>query len=194
MKDNILIMSMQKVFRKLLKSMSQPGVISCVGEAENIDYNFNCLPVSMLLMSVLLDAEVKFYVESNEKDLKEQISRLTYSTYAKIYEADYIFVCMDNREQLRRIISEAKRGTLSDPHEGATIIIEVENISNNETLILTGPGIKEKAYLSVPLSSSWIEARDEANKEFPMGVDIIFADRNNNLAALPRTTKIERRN
>jgi alpha-D-ribose 1-methylphosphonate 5-triphosphate synthase subunit PhnH len=77
------------------------------------------------------------------------------------------------------------QGSAEYPDRSATLIVEVDRLAP-EGARLTGPGIAEAAYLSLP-----DVAAVQANaRRFPMGVDFILTcgDR---LAALPRTTRVE---
>jgi alpha-D-ribose 1-methylphosphonate 5-triphosphate synthase subunit PhnH len=81
-------------------------------------------------------------------------------------------------------------GTLTNPHPSATIIMETMHLSNESSLCLSGPGIKTTHSLSVDGSDAWLEARAYVNKEYPLGMDLIFVDEAANIASIPRTTKI----
>lgn len=82
-------------------------------------------------------------------------------------------------------------GNAEYPDQSATLILMVEDISDNADLILRGPGIKDSQNLSVPgLPAAFHAWRSENHHLFPCGVDVVFAaDRK--IAALPRTTRIE---
>ncbi|MCG8483376.1 MAG: phosphonate C-P lyase system protein PhnH, partial [Clostridia bacterium] len=74
----------------------------------------------------------------------------------------------------------------------ATIVAEVNQITNERELILQGPGIEDKNELKVDLNGHWVEKRRLKNIEYPLGVDMIMVDKNSNLVGIPRTTQILR--
>ncbi len=191
MKKDELTLYTQQSFKKLLMAMSRPGNIYNISEGELLDYKFNCMSATQMLMYVLLDGEVSFCALPQDSKLIEQVSRVTYSRNEEISKSDYIFITLNQQEPIEGIIKAAKRGTLENPNGSCTLIIETERISSEKQLVLTGPGIKDQAFLSVYLNPAWLNAREYANREFPLGVDIVFVDRNNNLAALPRTTAVK---
>lgn len=83
-------------------------------------------------------------------------------------------------------------GSLSEPEQGATIIIHVASLADSADfpLILRGPGINDQQSLAVRgLDSDWLTARARWNRNFPMGVDLILVD-DTQVVALPRTTQI----
>ncbi len=59
--------------------------------------------------------------------------------------------------------------------------------------MLQGPGIETAENAQIAASELWMIDRAEANKEYPLGVDMILIDRHRNLMCLPRTTMIHDR-
>ncbi|MEG0470684.1 MAG: phosphonate C-P lyase system protein PhnH, partial [Longicatena sp.] len=109
-----------------------------------------------------------------------------------VREAAYIFVCGASSTSLQELIEQANEGTLKDPQLGATMIIECEELSSSHQYRVQGPGIQTEKSIGIRMKEEWMLARNEKNKEFPLGIDLIFVDRKNNMMALPRTTRIER--
>ncbi|WP_199617694.1 phosphonate C-P lyase system protein PhnH [Paenibacillus alkalitolerans] len=186
----------QMAYRKLVDSMSRPGTVSRLGEqANNIGMDTCCFGATVLLAMVLLDTEVTFKIVSQrEEETARLFNRLTYAREAEAAHADYIFVLRDAKpEQLEQALRAAKTGDLVNPHMSATFIVEAETITNDDDLVLTGPGIKEANGLLVVRDGSWLELRNAKNGEFPMGIDMIFVDRDSQAVCLPRTTQIRKR-
>lgn len=83
-----------------------------------------------------------------------------------------------------------RRGSLDAPEGGATIVIMVDSLTDGAPLSLTGPGIRSEARLAPQgLAVEWLTARALWCADFPMGVDIVLADKTR-LAVIPRTTQI----
>ena len=184
------IHDLQQVYRKLLHSMSRPGTISLIDqEAEKMDVDFGCANSLMLSAMVLLDAEVTFHVLSeNRRDLIEKISEYTSARFAPLQEADFIIVLQEDEESnILEAMAQCKIGNLIDPQQSATWIIETPVLSNKGSLLLTGPGIETEARLSTGQSLQFWQARDSRIQEYPMGIDMIFADGSSQIACLPRT-------
>ncbi|MCL6459405.1 MAG: phosphonate C-P lyase system protein PhnH [Gorillibacterium sp.] len=185
----------QITYRKLLDSMSRPGVISQLGvQADKINAEAPCYNSTLLIAIALLDTEVTFKVISAEE---EQISRLlnqlTYARETTVDHADYIFILSDaTSEQVEQSINAAKMGDLRNPHESATVIIEVRSVSKEPELLLVGPGIEESCWISVQPIDSWLQIRIDKNREFPLGIDFIIVDQEHRAIALPRTTQIKK--
>ncbi len=77
-------------------------------------------------------------------------------------------------------------GTSQYPDRSATLIVESAELTPNGPM-LTGPGIKDSAQLSLPD----IAAFQDNHALFPLGLDFIFTCANR-LAALPRTTEVSK--
>jgi alpha-D-ribose 1-methylphosphonate 5-triphosphate synthase subunit PhnH len=181
----------QRAFRELMKSWAYPGEIvdlSAITEAIDIDIPIN--RTAMLLALVLIDAEVGFCVDSSDPSGDAAaISRLTYGKRREIGDADFVFVLGKDRNA-GGPIAGARIGTLVDPQLGSTLVVEVGELAESGPLVLSGPGIRGERRMSVGLDPSWIAARAGRNREFPLGVDLVFVDGLGRLASLPRTTQV----
>lgn len=76
------------------------------------------------------------------------------------------------------------QGVPDYPDRSATLIVEMADLQAHDTR-LTGPGIEDAAYLSLPDTDA---LRENASR-FPLGLDFLFTC-GAQLAALPRTTKL----
>lgn len=186
----------QRAYRKLIDSISKPGtMVSLYEESRKLDSVANCNRSILVLMLMLLDAEVTFHILGGEtQNISRYINQLTYSKVVPLEEADFIYVLEGaDSEEIEGAIIRCKIGDLVNPHLSATLIIEVEKISNHRDLVLSGPGIKGEKYISISGETDWVKLRAEKNIEYPLGIEMYFVDKNYNLLALPRTTKITKK-
>lgn len=191
-----LVHDIQGTYRKVLNSMSRPGIIESIeDEAVKVDIDVDFYNSTFLTMLMLLDREVSFNVVSdNSENISRLISQIAYAKVKPIEEADYIFVIKDScDERLEEICTKAKIGDLVNPNKSATIIAEFDYVDNNGSLEFTGPGIKEVNKVFISGNRSFIKARETKNQEFPLGIDIICLDKNGNVLCIPRTTKISQK-
>lgn len=188
---------LQSVYRKIVDSTSRPGHISdlrkeaaLVEEEDQKGFRASL----QLLALTLLDQEVSFKVFSTQADTVNQtINQLTYAKPTETHHADYLFILQDAEKGcFEEAIMNAKPGTLKNPHASATIIVEVESVTTGEALLLKGPGIHTTELVHLDINGNWLESRQEKNKEYPLGIDLIFIDQNHQLLSLPRTTQITR--
>lgn len=188
-----LVHDLQAVYRKTLDAMSRPGLIGNIrNQADKVSMEFSCFDSTLVLALMLFDTEVKFKVCSErEADMAKLINQLTYAKATEVENADYILVLKDAKpEDLEMAFIMAYPGDLLDPHKAATIIIEADSVSNDRDLTLTGPGIETERYIDVKITGRWVDHRAEKNSEYPLGIDLIFTDRDDNILCLPRTTQI----
>ena len=175
--------------------MSRPGQIeniAAVGQKLRMEITVD-KNLTALLMT-LLDGEVRFcFAAHADKQAADKINQLTYAVQAQAAQADYIVVTRDTKPQeLVEVLEQARIGTLSDPHDSATVIIEVQELDSSRGLILKGPGIKDFTDLRVRTTHEWLPTRNEKVAEFPLGIDLILLDVHGNIACLPRSTRITR--
>ena len=142
----------------------------------------------MSLAIVLLDNEVSFNTCEN-RQLSDEIISLTLSKRETVEKADYIFV--EDGEDLKDVLENAKCGSLSDPHKSATIIVKT-SVGEKKPLTLKGPGIDgSKTVTASPLVSRCLQIRDNIFFEYPEGIDFIFIDENYDMFAVPRLLRKE---
>ncbi|MGW8424243.1 phosphonate C-P lyase system protein PhnH [Peribacillus simplex] len=189
-----VVHDIQTVYRKLVTATSRPGTLVVLErEAKTLDVQMECLSSTILFARTVLDPEVTFKVIAKEGEaVSRMINQLTYSKPVDLPEADFIFILHDaSEEQMREAINKAKVGNLFNPHESAMIILEVPDVTKGDSMILSGPGIQEESFISLPNVSAWLGVRNEKNIEFPLGIDMYFVDQQDRLIALPRTTQIK---
>lgn len=186
----------QTVYRKTLNCLARPGTTENItSESKRLDL---ALPLSKNLMAMaftLLDSEVSFAVMGKEQSvIEKRIQQLTYAKKATVVQADYIFITQEaSAAKVCEAITEAKNGTLLDPHASATLIVEVPGLfaeENNKRLLIKGPGIKDEKEITGLDCNDWLQARETKNAEFPLGIDMFFLDTAGNILALPRTTRV----
>lgn len=184
----------QEQFRLILDSMARPGKINTLPSMD-IEPPLGINKASALIALALLNTDVSFFAEGlNSEEISDYIALNTTANLQTANLADFIFI---NGLQNAEIINEAKFGNLSYPEESATFIIGVLNISkipigNSLQVILNGPGIKTSESVFIAgISADLLEAVKEQNLEFPLGVDLMLTDLNNNLLCIPRSNQFE---
>ncbi len=188
-----LVHDVQAAYRQTVDSMARPGLIRNIHtQAEKVELRIGCFDSTLILILLFFDTEVKFKVCSKREDeIAKMINQLTYAKAEELESADFILVLHDAQpEDLEKALRTAYPGDLLNPHKAATIIVEVDSVSNDRDLILTGPGIEHESQIKVHTPNRWVDIRSEKNSEYPMGIDLIFIDRYDNILGLPRTTQI----
>lgn len=198
-----LVHDIQAAYRKTIDAISRPGSLHSIREqADKVEIACGCLNSTIVLALMLMDTEVRFKVVSDrEAELTKLLNQLTYAKAAEAAAAQFILVTGDaHTEGVEQALRDAYPGSLLDPHQSATVIFEAKELragaetklQGESELILSGPGIERENLIRVKTDFNWIEPRAEKNKEYPLGIDIIFTDPQGNLLALPRTTQIKK--
>ena len=169
----------QKAFRQLMNAFAFPGspetLLPEVQDRGNT--------VLRLILATLTDGEVSV------ADPHHLIDDLDWSKLETIKEAP---------ETARFIVARGDTaptffptlGTLECPEIGATILLAVSKIGEGASLSLRGPGIPSvKDVACAGLHPAWLSKRNEWNRAFPLGVDMILFD-TARVIAIPRTTRI----
>jgi len=167
-----------RAFRAVMTAMARPADIAQVTGATPP------APLSVaagVVVLTLCDPETAIFLAPSH-DTQAVRDWITFQTGAPVAcpaEAQFAIGIWD---ELPR--SQFNRGTSEYPDRSATLIVEMD-VLDNSGAVLRGPGIEDKAQLSLPQVDAFVENA----AAFPLGLDFIFtsADR---LAALPRTTRV----
>lgn len=181
-------------YRKLIDANSYPGRVYSVGEfAVNNTIEVHFFKSTLLFVYMLLDAEVTFAVVGDKDEKATQlISSLTFSSETDLESADFIFILnMASQIEKEEALNKAKIGTLINPHNSATILCEVESVTNGKEETLYGPGINGEKQVHLDVFNNWKNLRYEKNIEYPLGVEMYLIDSLGDILALPRTTQVK---
>jgi len=180
-------------FRILLNALAHPGSIYDFPKMELTPPN-NIHLASICIGFALMNADVSFAVQNeNEVEIAHYLALNTGASIATLEQADYLFTTGNTDPSS---ITSLKTGTLSYPENSATLIIDVNQLSSSPAINalaieLSGPGIENTTTVYVNgLSSTLLEAIQEQNTEFPLGLDIMLTDNHNQLACIPRSSTI----
>jgi alpha-D-ribose 1-methylphosphonate 5-triphosphate synthase subunit PhnH len=173
----------QAAHRALVKAFSYPG--APVSLKESMTGAGEIPWIMAVLGQTLLDPETSFSGRG-----VAILGELTGARRKPEPEAAFVFVNGWDEAVWSDAFTRAGRGTLSDPHLGATIVAWAERETPGRAWTATGPGIEKPLALFLPGYGVWVQARAEACKEFPLGVDLIWARDDGTVVALPRTTRL----
>ncbi len=182
----------QQTFRVLLNAMARPGTV------HTLPVRAGTSPERAVCFA-LLDFEVSYAIansgDGNDTDALEQwIALHTGCRRAEVADATFVLAYGPLPDAAWAAI---RRGTLAFPDTGATIIHvlpavgEASPDSDGTRLTLRGPGIEDVQELIVAgLAPSAFASLAHANREYPLGVDVILLDRMGRVACLPRSTHV----
>ena len=178
----------QHSFRRLLKAMSEPGVIVALHQLKHGWQPLNVATTSVLLTLADNDTPV-WFSNALHNDIVSQ--SLRFHTNAPLVEQPQqatFAVSSDtiSSEQLNALCE----GSAVAPETSATLIVQVSSLSGGRMLRLTGAGIAEERMIAPQLPSCILHELTERPHPFPLGVDLILTC-GERLLAIPRTTHVE---
>lgn len=180
----------QTIFRALLKSMSEPGVISPV-PTEMLQEHPSSAAIYASTWSIaraLFDFDSHVYV-SPELTSETLVRSLQFQTEAKIAQCarDAQFVMLNLTE-----LSELETfnlGTMEAPHISSTVLVQVEGFDQGDHFSISGPGIQGLRTIQINgLNAQHRSLIARNHALYPCGVDFIFCSPQAMLA-LPRSTR-----
>ncbi|MEE1132035.1 MAG: phosphonate C-P lyase system protein PhnH [Caryophanon sp.] len=175
----------QQTFRQIMDCLARPLSEQTLQQTAPID---GLYAATAAILHTLVDGEVSVYATCDKA--QQHITAWTNAKQATAEQADFIVVRAAEREQVTSCIEQAKIGTLIDPQQSATIIIELAE-SETHRYSVSGPGIQTAVQVELPIAKEWIAVRAQKNREYPLGVDILFVQEDGSIFALPRTTIVK---
>ncbi len=179
--------SARETFQALMGALSNPGRLFTLPGA-GLTTHQSCAQIGM----TLLDLETSFYTPDHTLRgiLTHSGARFrTPASAAYLFLPDLaLFEPMMLRQTLD-IIAQTTVGTITDPDQGATLIVACE-VGHGQRLQLSGPGIQQRHELhvdSLPVEF-WRLRADKIH--YPLGIDI-FLVAGSQVVGLPRTTTVE---
>jgi len=180
----------QSVFRALPEAMSQPGKIITLNDIEAAPAPLNIATAAICLSWV--DFETPLWADADIASSGEAMNYLRFHCGCPVTQDP-----KDARTGLfadGAALSSFDRfspGTDERPDLSTTVIVQVDGLSNDAGMTLSGPGIKSTRALSVDGASDAFWAAVRANNQmFPRGIDLILTA-GDQVVCLPRTTKVE---
>jgi phosphonate C-P lyase system protein PhnH len=171
----------QAVHRALVLAFSFPGTPVPVEPALRTG-DLGLPPVLAAVALTLLDPETSY-----SSELPSPLTEVTGAKRRPGSEAAFLLVPVPG-DPWGTAFATARRGTLADPHLGATVVAFAPADGALTLWRASGPGLEHPVDLALP-AGTWVEKRNAACVEFPLGVDLIWAQ-DDAVVALPRTTRL----
>ncbi len=188
----------QAVFRALLDSLSRPGTISMIAPRPYGSLPGGLLPPALSILKTLCDHHVSFSLGSaGAKPEWVSYLEMNLSTpFRRVDEADYVLF---DGEEFDADFLRLNPGSLEFPERsGDRSSLRPAAFRPGRARARTpradprGPGVKGRARLSVDgLDARYIEERANANRFYPMGIDLLLVDAEGRVAGVPRTSAVE---
>lgn len=178
----------QHSFRRLLKAMSEPGVIVTLHQLKHGWQPLNLATTNALL--TLADNDTPVWL-SGPLHNDFVIQNLRLHTRATLTEQPHLATLALADERLSATELDALFAAAdAQPATRITLIVQVSGLSGGRMLRLTGPGIHEERMIAPQLPQCIVHALADRLHAFPLGIDLLLTC-GERLLALPRFTHIE---
>jgi len=179
----------QAVFRAVMDAMAHPGSIVATGGLARAPQPLGLAAAAVAL--TLFDYETPVWLDAALAQSPEIAGWLRFHTGAPCahepHQAAFAIIADPSRMPQFDAFSQ---GSMEYPDRAATLVLQVERLSADAGLRLSGPGIRGSCALSAaPLPADFATRMRTNRALFPCGVDIILAS-DTMLAALPRSVHV----
>lgn len=179
----------QRVFRQILDAMAQPGHPQQLSGAPQVGV---LNPATIAIALTLLDFETTLWLEPalTDEQARDYLRfHCNCPITAKPQQADFAII---SKPADMPTLQEFKLGNDEYPDRSSTLIIQVDSISSDRGIQLSGPGIETSREVDIQgLPDTLWDQLQQSRGWFPRGVDVLFTH-DDLVLALPRTTQFMR--
>jgi len=183
------VLSAQSTFRSVMDAMARPGSVQRIVTAAGA-------PAAMMhgtaaIALTLFDHDTPVWLDPLMSETSDVTKWLKFHTGAP--------VVLDSSICSFAIIGEARAlpaldrfalGSNEYPDRSTTLILQIESLTQGESLALRGPGIDGTAVLQAAIQPTDLFERLAVNAAlFPRGVDVVLVD-GDSIVAIPRTARL----
>lgn len=173
----------QSAFRALLEAMARPGRVMRLPAPPAPPAPLS--PAAGAVLLALADAETPVWMDAGPAAAEWARFHAGCPLPENPAEAEFVLAT-----GAPPALDRLRPGTDEDPHQAATLILQVAALEEGAGWRLTGPGIEAEHRLRVTgAPERFLEAWARNRTRFPLGVDVVLCA-GDRLAALPRRTMI----
>ena len=178
-----------RVFRKTLDAMARPGRIMTLDQKHDVPCGLSQGATAVLLALADMETAIWLAPDVDGAGCREFLAFHTGSRIVASPRQAVFAIATDRTDpDFRKALAT---GTAENPDLSATLILILPALDNGAPVTLSGPGIQNTTVFSPqgvdPEFWQWFS---ETSALFPRGVDV-FLTSGNQLAALPRSVKVE---
>lgn len=180
----------QACFRAIMNAMARPGTRQKL-KTGTLAPPEPLTPVAAAIALTLFDYDTPVWLDRMLMTSEPVKAFLRFHTGAPIVgePVEAAFALVADPKQLIPLAS-FNQGSAEYPDESATVILSGQSFDTSDKVTLTGPGIRDTASLAVsPVPPVFWDQVISNNRQFPRGIDLIFAG-GTDIAALPRSTSV----
>ena len=183
------VLSAQSTFRSVMDAMARPGSVQRIAAAAGA-------PAAMMhgtaaIALTLFDHDTPVWLDPLMSETSEVTKWLKFHTGAPVVRDSSIcnFALIGDASALPGL-DRFSFGSNEYPDRSTTLILQVESLTQGESLELHGPGIDGTAVLRAAFQPRDLFERLAVNATlFPRGIDVVLVH-DDSIVAIPRTTRL----
>jgi alpha-D-ribose 1-methylphosphonate 5-triphosphate synthase subunit PhnH len=183
------VLSAQSTFRSVMDAMARPGSVQRIVAAAGA-------PAAMMsgtaaIALTLFDHDTPVWLDPRMSETSDVKKWLKFHTGAPVVLDSSIcsFALIGDASALPALDRFAL-GSNEYPDRSSTLILQVESLTQGESLELRGPGIDGTAVLRAAIKPRDLFERLAVNAAlFPRGIDVVLVH-GDSIVAIPRTTRL----
>ena len=187
----------QACFRAIMNAMARPGTLQAI-TADTLKPPAPLTPAAAAIALTLFDYDTPVWLDRQLAASEAVKAFLRFHTGCPIVTepVEAAFALVANAASLIPLAS-FNQGSAEYPDRSTTVILTGQNLNAQEfrsgdAVTLSGPGIETTvSFAASPVPPVFWDQVSANNRQFPRGIDLIFAG-TNALAALPRSTRIQK--
>lgn len=180
----------QSCFRAIMNAMARPGSFQAVNTGELAPPS-PLSPLDAAIALTLFDYDTPVWLDKPLAQSDDVKAFLRFHTGAPIVSepVEATFALISTPDQMIPLAS-FNQGSAEYPDQSTTVILSGQTFENAPKVTLSGPGIKDtQTFSAAPLPPVFWDQVISNNRQFPRGVDLIFAGFGG-IAAVPRSSRI----
>jgi alpha-D-ribose 1-methylphosphonate 5-triphosphate synthase subunit PhnH len=183
------VLAAQATFRAVLDATARPGTLAPLNQLLDAPPPL-CAGAAAIALT-LCDHDTPVWLDDVLRGSPPVLAWLRFHTAARIIDdpASAAFAFVGAPRTLLRF-DRFSLGTTEYPDRSTTIVLQVDSLREGPSLVLAGPGIRDRQRIQAAPLPPDIAARLATNRAlFPRGVDLLLATRTE-IMALPRSVRV----
>ncbi|GAB4537205.1 MAG: phosphonate C-P lyase system protein PhnH [Roseibium sp.] len=180
----------QRCFRAIMNAVARPGTRQAIS-AGSLTPPAPLSPVAAAIALTLFDYDTPVWLDRPLMTSEAVTSFLRFHTGAPIVSepVEAAFALIAAPESMHPLAG-FNQGTAEYPDRSTTVILAGQTFEGSPAVKLSGPGIKDtELFATGPVPRVFWDQAVANNRQFPRGVDLLFAG-TAHVAALPRSTTV----
>jgi alpha-D-ribose 1-methylphosphonate 5-triphosphate synthase subunit PhnH len=182
------VLSAQSTFRSVMDAMARPGRVQHIAPAAGTPGAM--MRGSAAIALTLFDHDTQIWLDQRMSETSDVAKWLKFHTGAPVVEDSSVcsFALIGDADALPPL-DRFSFGSNEYPDRSATLILQVESLTQGPAFELRGPGIDGATNLLATIPADLFERLSINQALFPRGIDVVLVH-DDSIVAIPRTARL----